>query len=392
MNLIIVKKEKVSISKGFTPTPVLNKLSGISFQKLFANQTQGEGSEVFDKTGVSSAKAERGFTLVEILVSIAIFLVIMTISMGSVVTIMDANRKSGSLKVVMTNLNFALEIMSREIKFGDTYGCSISTCSSGDTTINFTSSDGLDTVYRLNSGRIEKSTNAGASFQTITAPEMSIQDLRFYIFGYNTGDGIQPRVLISVRGFSGTKPSSQSSFFLQTTVSQRILDDATGGLPPPPPPPPTSFSYVRLVVTKKKTAADDCSTGLGCIQMSELRLMQGGSDVTWPGGTTATNPGGNQSSGEGPQYALDGTTNTKWLDYNFAGADNHTGSSELIINMGSALTFDGYRWATANDYPSRDPVTWSIYGSNDGSNWTLLDSRSDESITDSRYTFTTFSF
>lgn len=169
-------------------------------------------------------KLNSGFTLLEILVALALFIVVMTIGLGSVINILEANRKSSSLKSVMTNLNFAVEVMSREIKFGKDYGCSIGTCSSGDTRISFTSSDGLSVIYRLNNSRIEKSVDNGSTYQIITAPDIVVQDLRFYIFGYNTGDGAQPRVLISVRGYSGSKPSIQTNFVVQTTVSQRILD------------------------------------------------------------------------------------------------------------------------------------------------------------------------
>ncbi len=192
--------------------------------RKFFKKEKSEGNRVLNKTGVSSAKAERGFTLVEILVALALFITVMTIGLGSVINVLEANRKSDSLKSVMTNLNFALEVMSRDIKFGDSYSCSISTCSSGDTSIYFRNSDGINVRYRLNNSRIEKSVDNGATYQIITAPNIVVQDMRFYIFGYNTGDGAQPRVLISIRGYSGTKPSIQTTFVVQTTVSQRVLD------------------------------------------------------------------------------------------------------------------------------------------------------------------------
>ena len=59
---------------------------------------------------------ERGFTLVEIMVAIGIFVALVTVSMGALASIFDANRKSQSLKAIMTNLNFAVEVMAREIR------------------------------------------------------------------------------------------------------------------------------------------------------------------------------------------------------------------------------------------------------------------------------------
>src|SRR3990167_2897905 len=90
-----------------------------------------------------------GFTLIELLVSVAVFSVIMAISLGSVISILDAGRKANSLRSVMTNLNFAVEVMSREIKFGKNYYCGTDTssphvltndCAGGASSITFTSS------------------------------------------------------------------------------------------------------------------------------------------------------------------------------------------------------------------------------------------------------------
>lgn len=183
-------------------------------------------------------KKTKAFSLVELLISIGIFVVIMTICLGSVVSILDAGRKSKSLKAVMTNLNFALEVMSREIKFGKHYYCGIETsnphtatqdCTGNNqapgTAFTFTNSGGVDTIYRLNGTQIEKSIDNGSTYTAITAPEVIVQDLKFYVFGTTPySDTAQPRVFLSVRGYAGTKPTLQSKFILQTVMSQRAPD------------------------------------------------------------------------------------------------------------------------------------------------------------------------
>ena len=147
---------------------------------------------------------------------------------------MDAGRKSKSLKSVMTNLNFALEVMSRDIKFGKTYYCGITgmnppppqNCTgltAPSNSVTFVTSNDVHTIYRLNNNQIEKSIDRGTTYIGVTAPEIIIQDLRFYVFGTGT-NGLQPRVLVLIRGYVGPKPTSQSTFILQTTVSQRVLD------------------------------------------------------------------------------------------------------------------------------------------------------------------------
>src|SRR3990167_9012172 len=68
-------------------------------------------------------KMKKGFTLIELMVAISIFIVVMTISMGSILNVFDANRKSRSLKTVLNNLNLAVESMSKEMRFGKNYHC-----------------------------------------------------------------------------------------------------------------------------------------------------------------------------------------------------------------------------------------------------------------------------
>ena len=174
----------------------------------------------------------KGFTLIELMVSISIFLVVMTISMGAIFSIFDANRKSESLKVVMNNLNLAVDSMSREIKFGSNYHCgaggNIKTpqdCAAGDTYISFLSNQGLQEIYTINGTSIEKSTDGGRTFLAVTAPEIDIEHLDFYVVGSLKGDGLQPKVLIMVKGYSGGKPDTKTEFAIQTLVSQRAPDN-----------------------------------------------------------------------------------------------------------------------------------------------------------------------
>ena len=57
----------------------------------------------------------RGFTLIELMVSVTIFIIVMVIALGSLLSISEAERKAEQLKTVMNNLNFGLESMARAI-------------------------------------------------------------------------------------------------------------------------------------------------------------------------------------------------------------------------------------------------------------------------------------
>src|SRR3989338_2524865 len=54
-------------------------------------------------------RASRGFTLVELIVSIGLFAIVMLISVGALLALTGANRKAQALQSVMNNLNVALD-------------------------------------------------------------------------------------------------------------------------------------------------------------------------------------------------------------------------------------------------------------------------------------------
>ncbi len=178
-----------------------------------------------------------GFTLVELMVAVSLFAVIMTLSMGSILSVFDANRKSQTLRTVMDNLNFTMEAMTRNIRFGSTYHCDSTVgditvprdCGNNSpaTSLVFKASDGTRVIYKLSGGRIARSINGGSDYY-LTSSDMTIQSLTFRVFGspnYSTGaDLFQPQVIIVVSGFAGSKPTIASSFSLETTVSQRQFD------------------------------------------------------------------------------------------------------------------------------------------------------------------------
>ena len=194
--------------------PVRSKKSKISADSQEANRT--------------SNGMKRGFTLIELMTAVSIFVIIMTISMSSILSVFDANRKSRSLKTVLNNLNLAVESMSREMRFGKNYHCGSGTitepqnCPSGDTLTSFLSSDGIQITYRLNGAAIEKQIDGG-EYVTVTAPEIVIDDLVFYVLGAGTSNTLQPKIIIKIKSHAGIG-KGQSDFTLQTLVSQRVLD------------------------------------------------------------------------------------------------------------------------------------------------------------------------
>ena len=190
------------------------------------------------KTGLSKfcggkSKFLTGFTLVEMVVAVAIFSMVMVIAMGALLSVINANRQNQAIQTAVSNLNLALETLSREIRVGSSYYCGISPggatqdCSTGGESLSFLSFDGFQIVFRLNSSvkRLERSDDGGTTFLFLTSPTVFLEEVKFYVSGSSPDDDIQPRVVITVSGYVEVGSQKEKSRFdLQTTASQRLID------------------------------------------------------------------------------------------------------------------------------------------------------------------------
>jgi hypothetical protein len=134
-------------------------------------------------------------------------------------------------------------------------------------------------------------------------------------------------------------------------------------------PSPVTYQYFRFTPVQLRNDATANS-----VQLSEFTMSNAGADVL---GATATNPGGNNPANETPDLAVDGNTATKWLDFL---------KGPLVLDFGTPVTVDGYYFTTANDATERDPIAWTLEGSADGTNWTLIDSQDQLFPPDERFT------
>jgi len=161
-----------------------------------------------------------GFTLIEMMVSVSLFAVVISVALGAFLNMNDMQKKAMSLRDVNDNLNFAVETMMREIRTGKKY-CADS-CS--DSSFNFTGAGNNPIVYKLGNGAIERSEDGGATFFSLTSPEVKINKLLFITGGESPSDSLQPIVTIIVSGSAGDSEKTETNLNLQVTVSQRALD------------------------------------------------------------------------------------------------------------------------------------------------------------------------
>ncbi|MDB5225215.1 MAG: hypothetical protein JWL87_167 [Candidatus Adlerbacteria bacterium] len=180
-----------------------------------------------------------GFTLIEMMVSVAIFSTVMVIALGALLAMSESDRKAQTLKSVINNLNFSLDAMSRSMRTGVNYHCDVSSgtvtvprdCSSiPATSVAFLSSDNQTIKYCRGAGStcdpagtaVLVSKN-GAAYAAVTATEVTITNLQFYVSGAESV-GLQPHVVILLSGTVPVSVSQNSVFDLQTSVTQRLYD------------------------------------------------------------------------------------------------------------------------------------------------------------------------
>ena len=185
---------------------------------------------------------QRGFSLIEVLVSLSIFAVVMTMAVGSLMVLITSNSKAQNTQAIMTNMSYALDSMTREIRTGSDYFCDFDTalpnngeasqdCAAGKNAFTFneggvsltefTSSHRIG--YRLHNAAIERRLGNGV-WLPITAPEITITTLRFYVTGSTRSDLESPTVTLYVAGTAGPNDGGQAGFNVQTTVVQQLLD------------------------------------------------------------------------------------------------------------------------------------------------------------------------
>ena len=215
---------------------------------------------------------ERGFTLIEMIVSLGVFSVVVTTAVSAMLVLISTNQQLQSEQSVMTNLAFALDTMTREIRTGYYYYCDSEAnySSSGPNNI-FNNSNNHENIVDRNvqdcpNGRSPSTDNLqGISFyeggssitgetgarrimyffdgtdpdnktimrrvgnteaQSIVSSGLVIVNAEFVVTGsedLDNGDAEQPTVTVYIEAQDRSDPTAKS-YFLQTTITQRTLD------------------------------------------------------------------------------------------------------------------------------------------------------------------------
>jgi len=204
----------------------------------------------------------KGFTLVEIIVSLMIFSIVAVVALAALVKIIDANKKAQTIQDAVTNLSFTLDSMSRELRTGSKLDCQSSSngnfttagittnaCPLGQnqliafqsTNVDTTASPSCRLVYAywftssdprypgqqmLEKAEQSPGNNCSApftqsSFSSIMSPNVTLAS---YELGesYDKTTMPYPLIFISLSGSTGNKATTQTFFTVQTAASPRL--------------------------------------------------------------------------------------------------------------------------------------------------------------------------
>ena len=203
------------------------------------------------------SKTKRGFTIIETMIAISIFILVVMIGMDSLLNASVVHQKSQNMRSILDNLSFILEDMSRNLRVGYSYRCLSSfsstnievpqSCASGrvlafENSIGDPSSSADQWVYKIESTdggvtyNISKSINSGGGLNPWVQLNPDEVDLKsasgFSVLGAEAFDPLdsnsdtgKPFVIIKLVGeINDTKNNVKTPFSLQTSISQRVLD------------------------------------------------------------------------------------------------------------------------------------------------------------------------
>jgi hypothetical protein len=150
----------------------------------------------------------------------------------------------------------------------------------------------------------------------------------------------------------------------------------------------TAPSYVDTAVTNGTiyhyVVSAVNSTGEGANSAQDSTTPENPPLLNITFGGTANDNLNNANGTEGAAKAFDGNAGTKWLSSTQCWLQYDFGT-------GVSQTVKRYDITSANDVPTRDPRDWQLQGSNDGSSWTAVDTRTAQASFPNRYQTMSFS-
>jgi prepilin-type N-terminal cleavage/methylation domain-containing protein len=187
-------------------------------------------------------KTARGFTLVEMIVSVGIFAMVMLAATSAYLGLISLDRQARATNQVVNNLSFAVDAMARGIRTGTNYRCidpagspdgNGNSTNGGCTCFSYTDTNLAQSVtyHREANGTIGRAIGVSSCLdnlsEPITDPSINIASngLIFYVRGAGNSNDQQPQVLFTLKGSMVAAGSgTTTTFTLEESATQRLID------------------------------------------------------------------------------------------------------------------------------------------------------------------------
>ena len=173
----------------------------------------------------SNLKPNKGFTLVELLVAMGIFVIVVTIVSSIFIRNLRTQQSIVALIAANDSASLALEQMAREMRTGWSFCNNLppgESCSENKTI--FINAYGESIIYKLEDNAIKRGVD-NSSFSPITADNVKVESLAFIARDNVIGDKKPTKItiILSVRPKGGNIEAAVTN--LQTTVTSRRFDE-----------------------------------------------------------------------------------------------------------------------------------------------------------------------
>jgi len=173
-------------------------------------------------------RAVRGFTIVELLVSIAIFSLVTSFGVTVFVRSLRAQRSVVALISANDNASLAIEAVAREIRRGRDFSGDNGADSSDSKTLRFFNAEQHEVIYRFevtNGEHALTRSDNGSNYFPVTAKNIVVEEGTFAIRNTSNGRPSLPRVTIAMRIGSPDRDIQGATTQIHTTVSSRGLNN-----------------------------------------------------------------------------------------------------------------------------------------------------------------------
>jgi len=180
----------------------------------------------------------RGFTLIEMLVAMSVFVIVIGIVLGIFISGIQQQRRALANQVLLDQTSYALEFMSRALRMaGKQLDSPSPSCLSRGNNygivnarlrfINTLEGNDCQEFYLENEQlKYQKQANLGSPppAMELTSPKLKVTSLRFHLSGESQADNLQPRITIFLDIESKGIIQRPPFLKIQTTLSQRKID------------------------------------------------------------------------------------------------------------------------------------------------------------------------